>query len=224
MKMFLTHAANLRMKPLTTAMVVTLLVLGLGAGAALAQVKTWSAKDAKGRAVNTANFSGKVQVITISNPDYKYKKATDKTLEFMAGKFGKSDDVIQLTLVDLRSMGWAKYKAADVSGELDKRMRKAHDRVAGRIAKALGYKGNVPGDVSSKIDKGLHLIPTRDGDIVGHYNSAWSENTTSNNLIVVVVDKSGKKHSKHWAIKKNASEANIQGALDEIAKVVESYR
>ncbi len=201
---------------------VALLVTSLGLGVALAshQIPTWKAKDAKGRTVNTSAMAGKVQIITISNPDYKYKKATDKALQVIAGNFGSADDVGQLTLVDLRGMNWAKYQAADVSGELEKRMVKAHDRIAKRIAKALGKEGDAA--AKSKIDKGLHLIPLREDKIIHHYKP-WTSDTTENNLILVVVDKSGK-FNKFWKIKKGTGEAAIDKTLAELKSTVEGLR
>lgn len=206
---------------LFTSLIAVLMVTGIGLGAVLAghAVSSWQAKDAKGRMVNTANYTGKVQIITISNPDYKYKKATDQTLSFIASNFGADESVTQLTLIDLRGMNWAKYNAAELSGELDKRLKKAHNRIAGRIAKALGANDAA---AKKKIDDNLHLVPVREDKIVHHY-SKWSDEDTENNLVLLVVDKNGN-YQKSWKIQKNAPDARIKLVLDELKTEVESHR
>jgi len=205
-----------------TIITATLLASCFGLGAVIAgpAVSAWQAKDAKGRTVNTANYKGKVQIVTISNPDYNYKKATDKALAFIASEYGESDDVAQLTLIDLRGMNSIKYKAAEVSGELDKRLKKAHNRIAGRIAKALG---KTDGASKKKIDAGLHLIPVRGDKIVNRYSKQWDDNVTENNLILLVVDKNGN-YQQGWKIKKNAPDSRINAVLKELKSVVDKNR
>ena len=85
----------------------------------------WTAKDVKGRSVNTAKYRGKVLMVFINSPETRDgMKPISKDLTL---KFGHNKKVAQMTVVDLRDapLTWkAAEKAAD---EVTKRSAKAHD-------------------------------------------------------------------------------------------------
>lgn len=163
-----------------------MMTLALGATAWANSKYDWSAKDVKGRTVNTADYRGKVLLVFITSAEDDVRDKMKPITKQLVVKYGHNPDVDQLTIVDLSDAPLTWIAAEKASDEVTERISKSHDRTITRMNDALKKAGmeTIPAPL---LDKRLHIILDWEGKLVKKY----PHSDTSKHVTIAVLDKQG---------------------------------
>jgi len=148
----------------------------------------WSAKDVKGRTVNTSNYRGKVLLMFVNSPELKGQMWP--ITERLILKYGDHKRLEQVTVVDLREAPLTWQAAEQISGTVTEKIAAIHDWNVTQITTLLKEKNKPP---IRGLDRKLHVVLDWDGDLIQRYPTLNSQKTIS----IVVIDPQGN-HVGTW--------------------------